>query len=144
MLPDFTADGLLPKGIHWSNWGEVTARYGGNPHRQRLLSGAARAIDVFRKAGCTKVFLDGSFVSDKEFPSDYDACWETNGVVLHKIDPILLDFSNVRAAQKAKYFGEFFPADFIAEAQTPFRTFLNFFQIDKQTGDPKGIVGLNL
>jgi len=58
------------------------------------------------------------------------------------LDPILLDFSNGRAAQKAKYLGELFPAE-TPEGSTG-RTFLEFFQIDKQTGRPKGIVGINL
>lgn len=58
------------------------------------------------------------------------------------LDPELLDFSNRRAAQKAKYGGELFPADLAAE---PAGTrFLDYFQRDKTTGKPKGIVALDL
>lgn len=120
------------------------ARFGGNPHRVRLLKGFDRAAKIFRLAGCSTLFIDGSFVTDKELPEDFDSCWDTNGVNLTKIDPVLLDFDNLRAAQKTKYFGEFFPANARAETVAPYRTFLEFFQIDKQTGNPKGIVGLNL
>jgi len=80
----------------------------------------------------------------KDFPSDYDACWEMAGVDPGLLDPVLLDFSNRRAAQKAKYHGEFFPASAMAEVTSPFRTFLNFFQVDKLSGDKKGLIGLNL
>jgi hypothetical protein len=123
---------------------EIKKRYGHNAHRQKLISGLARALKVLRKAGCATVYLDGSFVTAKEFPGDYDACWESEGVNLAELDPVLLDFSDRRAAQKTKYFGEFFPADFKAELDSPYRTFLNFFQTDKATGDKKGIVGINL
>ena len=58
------------------------------------------------------------------------------------LDPVLLDFSNDRAAQKAKYFGEFFPAQ-LPEGRSG-RTFLEFFQRDRLTDHLKGIVILQL
>jgi hypothetical protein len=45
-------------------------------------------------------------------------------------------------AQKIKFKGEFFP--FSSIANPPITTFFEFFQIDKHTGNPKGIVGLKL
>lgn len=54
----------------------------------------------------------------------------------------LLDFTDRRATQKAKYGGELFPADLSAD---PAGTrFLDYFQQDKTTGKPKGIVALDL
>lgn len=61
--------------------------------------------------------------------------------LLQQLDPVLLDFSNKRAAQKAKYGGELFISSFIADAQG--RTFLDFFQEDRN-GNPKGIVEVHL
>jgi hypothetical protein len=55
---------------------------------------------------------------------------------------VFLDFSNSRARQKARLRGEFFPAE-LPEGLTG-KTFLEFFQTDKETGAPKGIVGLDL
>jgi hypothetical protein len=55
---------------------------------------------------------------------------------------VLLDFRNGRAAQKVKYLGELFPTDTV-EGQSA-STFLKFFQTDKQTGRPKGIIALDL
>jgi hypothetical protein len=144
MIPAFAETGLLPDGIYWADMNEIKNRYGYNVQRQRLIGGLARALRSFRKAGCSTIYLDGSFVTAKVIPGDYDACWEAEGVNFDDLDPVLLDFSNRRATQKAKYFGEFFPADFRAEPTSPYRTFLNFFQTDKSTGDRKGIVGINL
>ena len=55
---------------------------------------------------------------------------------------MLLDFRNKRAAQKVKYGGELFIAD--TPASPAGTTFLDFFQTDKTTGDPKGIVAIDL
>jgi hypothetical protein len=144
VIPNFLATGLLPQGVHWASGSEIRLRFGTNAHRARLLGGLDRACRALAFAGCGAVFLDGSFATEKDIPSDYDACWDMVGVSLVKLDPVLQDFGNLRAAQKAKYFGEFFPAQFPAKPAHPFQSFFDFFQIDKLTGDPKGIIGINL
>jgi hypothetical protein len=144
MIPKFNESGLLPEGIHWAEMKEIHKRFGGNDHRRRLFSGFERGLESFRVAGCSLMYLDGSFVTAKEFPVDYDACWDAKGVVLATVDPVLLDFSSRRAAQKAKYLGEFFPAYLQAEVRFPFKVFLELFQTDKATGDRKGIIGIKL
>ena len=88
------------------------------------------------------MFIDGSFVSAKAVPGDYDACWDEAGVDPTQLDPILLTFDLGRAAQKAKYLGELFPSS--ARADRRGSTFLDFFQINKDTGLQKGVVALDL
>jgi hypothetical protein len=56
--------------------------------------------------------------------------------------PLLLDFSDRRAAQKAKFGGELFPAQFAAEPGGT--AFLEFFQLDRLTQEPKGIIAIDL
>ena len=51
------------------------------------------------------MYLDGSFVTSKQVPNDFDACWDEIGVNMSLIDPVLLKFDRVRAAQKAKFRG---------------------------------------
>ena len=63
-------------------------------------------------------------------------------LTLQAADPVLLIFDNRRAAQKAKYFGELFPADMLEGGSG--LTFLNFFQRDKDTGRAKGILAVDL
>lgn len=86
--------------------------------------------------------MEGSFVSEKELPGDFDACWEMSGVDPGLLDPVLLDFSDRRAAQKARFGGELFPAQ--AAAEPTGTVFLDYFQRDRRTGDPKGIIALDL
>lgn len=142
MIPFFDYTGNLPPGIHWASWQEFEKRFGTNSRRKQLLSGLKQAIASLRKAGCRTVFVDGSFVTSKELPGDFDACWNVEGVDSELLDPVLLDFKNGRAAQKAKFGGELFPAEWSAD--TSGKPFLEFFQVDKNTGKPKGIVGLRL
>ena len=92
--------------------------------------------------GCRTAYVDGSFVTAKPLPMDFDACWAIDGVDADRLDPVFLDFSNSRARQKARFGGEFFPAD-LPEGITG-KTFLEFFQTDKETGAPKGIVAIDL
>lgn len=92
-------------------------------------------------AGCRTAYLNGSFVTSKESPNDYDACWEEAGVDPTVLDPILLTFDPGRAMQKAKYMGELFPASVVADADG--LSFFEFFQSDKDTGNPKGIIAID-
>ena len=138
----FGIDGLLPPGIHWTNWEDFSRKFGGNPWRQKLLSGLRAALENLKEAGCLTVYINGSFVTNKVLPNDYDACWEEEGVDPEALDPVLLTFDPGRATQKAKYMGELFPASVIASSEG--LSFLQFFQTDKNTGKPKGIVAIDL
>jgi hypothetical protein len=145
MVPACEADGNLPPGIHVAEWDDFAHRYGNTPHRRRLLSGLELALNVLRQAGCTRVYVDGSFVTEKDVPNDYDAAWDPAGVdvaILLAAEPVFGQFDNLRAAQKAKFLGEFFPSS-LTEG-TVGRTFLEFFQIDKNSGNAKGIIALDL
>lgn len=148
MLPDFIPavdrydDSYLPAGIHDADWAEVLVRFGFSYKRQQLLPGLRAACLAFRAAGVAYLYLDGSFVSDKKNPGDWDACFPIQGVDPSLLDPVLLDYTNERRAQKAKYKGETFPADASSGSLGP--PYLQFFQKNKKTGSPKGIVRIVL
>ncbi|WP_422181431.1 DUF6932 family protein [Caulobacter sp.] len=145
MIPDLIDIGtpapwsVLPAGIHEATLEEVEARFATTPHRAWLFGGFLRVVEHIRAAGCTTVFLDGSFITAKPHPSDFDGCWDISGVDPMMIDPVLLDFSNMRAAQKAKYFGEMF---LIQLPDQPGN--LPFFQQEKFSGQRKGILRIVL
>jgi hypothetical protein len=135
VLPSFDERGNLPPGIHSATWDEIVERFATTERRKQLLDG-------LRAAGCARVYLDGSFVTDNQAPGDFDACWEVSGVDAGALDPVLLDFSNRRAAQKARFGGELFPAQ--AAAGPAGTVFLDYFQRDRNTGEPKGILAIEL
>ncbi len=106
------------------------------------MTGLKAALENLKGAGCRTVYINGSFVTSKALPNDYDACWEEANVEPAALDPILLTFDAGRATQKAKFVGELFPASIIAD--TDGLSFLEFFQTDKDTGRTKGIIAIDL
>lgn len=118
------------------------ARYGDTPRRLLLLAGLKEALDALQAAGCHRAYVDGSFVTSKEASEDFDACWDVDNVDPDLLDPVLLTFDNSRAPQKAKYRGELFPANAVADRSGT--RYIHFLQRDKKTLDAKGIIALNL
>ena len=141
MIPPFQPNGYLPPGVHETTWQQVTEHFGTNPHQRTLLIGLKQALESLRQSGCRKIYLDGSFATDKELPGDFDVAWETTNVDPGLLNATLLDFSNRRQVQKMAFGGELFPADW--EADEHGRTFLEFFQTDQQA-IPKGVVAVDL
>ena len=134
MLPDFNQEGLLPPGIHAAEWNELLLRFGYNLRRMHLLTGLRAVLESLKNAGCRTAYIDGSFVTYKEHPNDFDGCWEEDGVDPYALDPVLLDLRPKRLAQKEKYYGELFPASVPADPMG--LSFLEFFQTT-DTGDPR-------
>ena len=141
MLPEIDPQtGYLPPGVHDAAWPVMADRFGVNGHRTSLLGGLLAASQNLADAGCGYILLNGSFVSEKTLPQDYDAAWETKGVEPGLLDPVLLDFSNSRSAMKGKYLGELFPAGMMAAPGVRYR---EFFMQDRK-GIAKGIIQIDL
>jgi hypothetical protein len=142
VIPPFDERGNLPPGIHKAVWDELETRFNGSERRVVLLAGLWEALVALHQAGCRIAYVDGSFVTAKEEPGDFDACWDAVGVDADLLDPVLLDFREGRKAQKERFKGELFIAQHGAE---PGGTrFLEFFQQDRETGEPKGIIEIDL
>ena len=140
MIPEFDPrTGNLPVGIHRASWVDSRTRFGTNYHRERLVEGLRAGLELLAACGCDRAYVDGSFVTAKELAGDFDVCWSIVGIDEDAINPIFLDFSDARAAQKDRFGGEFFPAEFPAHPSGI--TYLDFFQRDRD-GRPKGIVVL--
>ena len=133
---------VLPEGIYVVDFQTVSAAFATNERRRLQFDGLLRAARNLRVAGCGCLYLDGSYVTAKPWPGDYDACWDPAGVAEGLLDPVLLNFDDERAAQKAKYQGEFFPSS--ARVGGVGSTFLEFFQLERFSGLKKGIVQIEL
>lgn len=114
--------------------------FGWNTRRRRLLDGLADAIDLLKAAGCQRAWLNGSFVTAKEEPGDFAACWDPDAVDFDALDPIFFEFADGRAAQKQRFGGEFFPN--VVESGSGL-VFADFFQNERDAGR-KGIIVLHL
>ena len=132
---------VLPPGVHATTFSEVEVAFATNKRRRDLFDGLLTAVGSLLYAGCGRIYLDGSYVTAKPNPSDFDACWDPAGVDPAKLDPVFADFSNKRKPQKAKFKGEFFPSTML---NLPRQPFVDFFQVDRFTGMRKGILSIRL
>jgi hypothetical protein len=134
--------GYLAEGVHCMTLDEVARQFAWNRRRQFLFEGFRRALDNLASAGCRAILLDGSFVTAKETPGDWDAAFDPVGVIPERLDPILIKYDDGRRAMRAKYLGDIFP--WSAPAAGPNGAlFRQFFQKDRD-GIPKGIIEIKL
>lgn len=144
MIPDFDENGNLPEGIHETTIKEFKARFVYGIRRKQLFEKMEKLMNDLKSAGCKAIYIDGSFVTIKRLPGDYDACWDDDEItyadIIKKIPP-LADVEPPRRLQQEVYGADIFPVSMI-EINTGL-TFLQFFQQD-ENGNPKGIIKINL
>ena len=89
MLPDFDMDGCLPADDYELTLSELRASIlvqgpaHGYPNwdrgwRSKLVSNVEVLIQQLWRVGITEIFVDGSFVEDKEHPNDIDGYFVCN------------------------------------------------------------------
>lgn len=125
----FNAAGLLPQGIHTTTWENFQKEFGFTPCRKELLKGLHKVFFLLTECGCEALYIDGSMVTDKPEPDDWDACFKGSKEAIERLkqtdpDLVLDDFAK-RERQKAKYGGELYPADVYAEKDS---NYIEFFQ----------------
>lgn len=104
-LPEFREDSWLPEGHYEASWEEVIDKFGGTPgsRRERVLRGLLDWRDQARKKGISGwLVLNGSFISAREDPSDFDTLFvfDDDAQVLMENDieaKSLLDYSNCKS-----------------------------------------------
>lgn len=140
-IPAFDEYGNLPEGTWVATIEEVEERFGRRPSSRRMqIKFLLDAIEILKAAGCSTLFLDGSFVTAKFMPGDFDALiLKAEGTeVIKVIKDRLTHLSK-------KYKGEFYCAEDLAYCryQKKTVTFLELFQTDKHNEEGlrrKGII----
>ena len=96
----------------------------------KICSKGLRAVlQLLGQANVERVYLGGSFVSSKEYPNDFDGCYDDLSIDYDLLDPI---FDEDLTAQQDRFGGEL-----LADP-----TFQGFFQTDRD-GNPRGIVAID-
>jgi hypothetical protein len=142
MIPEWLTNGDLPAGVHFATLREIEDRLNFNPRRQRLLAGFQRACEQLLTAGCGLVYLDGSFVTRKEHPGTSMPV----GTCRTRMTTSSTRSSGIfREAVRRRSNGSWASS---SRAQLPEgatgRAFIDFFQVNKLSGEPKGIVAVRL
>ena len=106
----------------------------------------AAAIQNLAEAGVKRVWIGGSFVSDKDEPNDVDGCWDDlpGPVDVSKLDAVFLETSPPRSSMRRKYGVDFLIARRrLADREAQGGTVLDFFQTDRD-GNARGVLLLEL
>ena len=125
---------VLPPGFHQATLMEVEQTFTYNPHRRELFTGLLSAAAHLYSVGCRRVLLDGSYVSGKPVPADYDACWDPSGVDFAKLDPVFDDFDDGRVSAKA---------DFVAVAEVALPVEADVLLVDERAVGRARVLDLN-
>ena len=145
-IPTFDANGNLPPGVHKATLSEIQAKLAWNAKREELVEGFAQAIRNLADAGVKRVWIGGSFVSEKEEPNDIDGCWDDRPgpIDVSKLDDVFLDTRPPRERMKNKYGVDFLIARLrLGDREARGGTVLNFFQKDRN-GNAKGVLLIEL
>ena len=145
MIPGLTDEGLLPAGIYETDFDELRGKMGWSRKRLALLDGLEQALKLLAESGVKRVYLDGSFVTDKDRPNDIDGCYDlTAGAaaeVLTRMAPIFPPTPENRKRARELYGADFFPA--AATELGSGQPFLQFFQKDRE-GRERGVLMLEI
>jgi hypothetical protein len=128
-IPEFNELGYLPPGVYETTWAEFLARFGSNPQRLRLATGLAAALRKLGIAGCRRVIIGGSFVTDKEEPNDFDGWYDDFCLDLNLLDALFVEEVQ---QQQTIFGGRLFDLP----------SYEGFFQTDR-AGRPKGVIALD-
>lgn len=72
-IPTLEPNGLLPTGVHECSLDDISAQFTWNDHRSGLFRRFLNFLNAeLRPQFPCPIFLDGSFVTDKELPDDTD------------------------------------------------------------------------
>ncbi len=143
-LPAFREDGWLPEGHCAATWQEVALRFGGEPNSRRslILSSLLQWRDAVRDKGIAGlVILDGSFVSSKEAPGDFDlvfSCDEATELLL-RTDLEARKLTDYQACRRLGFLGDVFALPASLFIFSPLLGGLDMFDLDRQR-KPKGVV----
>ena len=148
MLPAFREDGWLPEGHYGATWDAIIEFFGGQVGSPRalVLANLLSWRDAARLAGLSgRLLINGSFVSTKLNPGDFDLIFIYDTATKERIDGDVVsrqltsyDFC------KSHFSGDIFV--FWEENINRFPAFCDTSMFDrvKDTGIPKGVLEVSL
>ena len=132
---------VLPEGIHTASLQEVEDVFTFSDRRVLLFNGLLAGALALSRAGCKNLYLDGSYVTSKSDPGDYDAAWDPEGVNIALLDPVFAELDYPRLSQKNKFQGEFLPTDDLRDEYPTYM--VDFFQNIRFSQVKKGVLLIN-
>ena len=79
-VPELNQNGLLPPGVHDCTLEDIECFFVGNAHRRRLFQNLVTCLEQeVRPLFVQAIFVNGSFVTDKDEPEDIDIVLDLRG-----------------------------------------------------------------
>ncbi len=150
MIPDFIDTNtdfdfkILPEGIWKTTLEHIKLKLLFSERRIELFDGLMLCLIDLKEVGCKTVFIDGSFVTNKEDPTDIDVAYSPfGGFSWDKLSELHPVFLKSRDERKRKYNCDIFDA--YSEADNNQTIFRDFYQkIEGIKNIKKGILKINL
>lgn len=137
VAPD--TDVLFVKGIHDRTFEEVERMFNTNDRRKKIFEGFTNWARELKEAGCETIYVDGSFITKKPNPGDFDACWEAFATKNLPSNSMLLDASDeANEWRKIKFGGDIFPR------HGNYGDRVEKWQYNCRTDEHKGIIRIDL
>lgn len=153
-IPLLNNFGVLPPGIHEATIEETGAFFGygnPNPRRQELWGNFVAFVDWIKPMKMIQaVYVDGSFITDKENPSDIDVVLELpppEQAQIVQIDPRIFNNAYVKQSFNLDVY-PCFPVN--PHDMNDLRGFFQYVRVDDaqqrgmNPGDTKGIIKISL
>jgi hypothetical protein len=143
-VPALEANGWLPPGHHEATWAEVIAHFrdGEGSHRAHLTDRLLSWKDALVAAGVQGlVLLNGSYVSGKENPSDFDIALMAQPDIqaLKDMNPTLRELLDSEHCERELGFSVFFFPN-----NSPMLDLLRSMWDQAKDGTPKGVLEVSL
>lgn len=147
-IPDLNEHGLLPVGVHVCTMEELRQRFGRfttSDHRVHLFEKLEELIQNAKATGLVReIYVDGSFVTDKEKPNDIDLILVFDERV--PIDPssemLPADYNALSTKRLRRRYN--FDVKVVYEDTDAFKRFMELFQTVKNSELRKGILRIEL
>lgn len=143
-IPEFRTDGWLPVGHHIATWEEVDKLFGGNAgsRRANLTRKLLDLCNALRSLNITgKLVLDGSYISSKPEPGDFDVLLIGPPDIQARKD-IESELAHLLDAERAEKEGGY--TLYYASSQSPMLPLLyTLFDFSKENV-PKGVLEVNI
>lgn len=98
--------GLLPEGEHPLDWKSIVSLFGTSPRRQGLLQKLHELCLILKRAGVETVWLDGSFVTSKPTPNDFDMSFDLSDAAFARLPDYPFKVKNAATRLRSHFCGD--------------------------------------
>ena len=130
---------IFKPGIYEYTLEKLERDFATNKKRKDLFEDIKRLAKELKDAGCEFLYIDGSFITRKETPGDFDACWEPFVRNNKQVNALLLEDSTFASSWRKEMFsGDIFPR--FGE----YGDRVEKWQVDSRNGKVKGVISIDL